>query len=294
MRKIIMIISTLILASQLMAENYRIISTKNGKDVSIRSWAKELAKSDVVFFGEKHDDPTLHSLQRQLLPVLHKQQKRLIVSFEMFERDVQSVIDAYLKDELTEAEFLQQSRPWGNYDPDYRSLLEYAKRENLKVLAANIPREYASRVVRSGTEFLESLSPEEQKLMAKEISAPAGTYKESFLQTMGLVTAHGMPGDANVMDRLFYAQCMKDDTMAESIKLALEANPKHKVIHFNGDFHSRSYLGTVERLKNRLPKLRIKLISYEFSPDIASYVLPDQATRIADYLIVLPEGREEE
>lgn len=294
MRKIIMIVCTLILASQLMAENYRIISTKTGKDRSVRSMAKDLAKADVVFFGEKHDDPTIHSLQRQLLPVLHKYQKRLIVSFEMFERDVQSVINAYLKDEMTEEEFLIQSRAWGNYDPDYKSLLEYAKRENLRVLAANIPREYASRVVRSGSEFLETLSPEEKALMAKEISAPPGSYKDSFLHTMGLVTEHGMPGDANVMDRLFYAQCMKDDTMAESIKRALDDSPKHKLIHFNGDFHSRNYLGTVERLKSRAPKLRIKTISYEFTKDLANYVLPVKAEQIADYIIVLPEGREGE
>ena len=294
MRKILMILTAAILASQLAAVNYRIISTQTGKDIDLRSMAKDLSKSDVVFFGEKHDDAIIHSLQRQLLPSLHKNQKRLILSFEMFERDVQSAVDAYLKGEITEAEFLQQSRPWGNYDPDYKSLLEYAKREGLPVVAANIPREYASRVVRNGSEFLETLSPAEKALMAREISAPPGSYKDSFLHTMGMVTAHGMPGDANVMDRLFYAQCMKDDTMAESIKMALDAHPKYMLIHYNGDFHSRSYLGTVERLKSRNPKLRIKIISYEFTDELGSFVLAPKAEEIADYIIVLPETRDEE
>ncbi|HOH46975.1 MAG TPA: ChaN family lipoprotein, partial [Candidatus Cloacimonadota bacterium] len=209
----------------------------------------------------------------------------------MFERDVQSWMDSYLSGEISEEEFLHEARPWSNYDPDYRPLVEFAKANNLKVLAANIPRHIASQVVRYGTDSLAQLSDEERGWMAEQITATPGNYKERFLQSMELDMAHGMPGDQNVMDRLFYAQCMKDDTMAESIVRSLQANPRYKLIHFNGDFHSRAYLGTVERVKSRYPRVRIAVISPQYTDSIASFSFDRSLQSEADFLIVkAPEG----
>lgn len=290
MRKILVTMMILFGISLASGEDYRIISTRTGKDVSIKSMAKQLAKSDVVFFGEKHDDPIIHSVQHKLLPLLQKNKKKLIVSFEMFERDVQPIIDRYLAGEIDKDEFLRSSRPWGNYETDYQPLIEYAREHALPALAANIPREYASKVVRNGTEFLETLSDAEKGYIAAEITAIPGSYRDNFLQTMNLMTDHGMPGDQNVMDRLFYAQCMKDDTMAESIVRALKAHPGYKLIHFNGDFHSQFYLGTVERVRNRAPQLKLAVISYVLTPDPASYKLSDAEAYQGDFLIVITDN----
>ncbi len=287
MRKILSMIFILSSLALLSGENYRIVSTKTGKTVSVKAMVKELSKSDVIFFGEKHDDPVIHSLQQMVLPVLYKQRKNLIVSFEMFERDVQPVVDAYLKGEITQEEFLAQSRPWGNYATDYAPLLEFAKSNGLKVLAANVPREYAGKVNRNGTDFLANLSESEKAMIAVKITTMPGSYKDHFLQTMSLMTDHGMPGDVNFMDRLFFAQCMKDDTMAESIVRALEASPKSRIIHFNGDFHSQYYLGTVERVKSRAPHLRLAVISYLFTENPGVYRLSSDDQTKGDFIIIL-------
>jgi hypothetical protein len=61
--------------------------------------------------------------------------------------------------------------------------------------------------------------------------------------------------------RSFSAQVLRDDTMAESIARHLQANPGRKVIHLDGNFHSASGLGTVERLKLRVPELRLAVIN---------------------------------
>ena len=275
--------------SLLMGQNYRIISSRNGRDVSLTELARQLSRFDIVFFGEIHDDSTIHEIQSQVLRALHRRSPRLIVSFEMFERDVQSWMDSYLAGEISEEEFLHEARPWSNYETDYRPLVEYAKATNLKLLAANIPRQIASQVVRYGTDSLAGLSEEERTWMAEQISATPGNYKERFLQTMELDMAHGMPGDQNVMDRLYYAQCMKDDTMAESIVRAVRANPRFKLIHFNGDFHSRAYLGTVERVRSRHPRARIAVISPQYTDDIAGFSFDRALRSEADFLIVKRE-----
>jgi hypothetical protein len=53
--------------------------------------------------------------------------------------------------------------------------------------------------------------------------------------------------------------------MAEAIYNYLMINKKNSVIHFNGDFHSRSYMGTVQKLKDRDPKLRIAVIFPQYT-----------------------------
>ncbi|MEF3694831.1 MAG: ChaN family lipoprotein [Candidatus Cloacimonadota bacterium] len=289
MRKILLMILLLPSLGLLFGQQYRIISSRNGRDISLNELAKQLNRYDLIFFGEIHDDTALHEIQAQVLSALHRRQSRLIVSFEMFERDVQSWIDSYLAGEIAEAEFLHESRPWSNYETDYRPLLEFAKSNHLKVLAANIPRQIASQVVRYGTNSLAELSEEERGWIAEQITATPGDYKERFLQTMQLDMAHGEPGDQNVMDRLFYAQCMKDDTMAESIVQALRANPRHKLIHFNGDFHSRAFLGTVERVRSRHPRARIAVISPEYTENLAGFSFDPALRSEADFLIVKTE-----
>jgi uncharacterized iron-regulated protein len=64
-----------------------------------------------------------------------------------------------------------------------------------------------------------------------------------------------------MIKKSFAAQVLRDDTMAESIAMHLQANPGRKVLHLDGNFHSASHLGTVERLKLRMPELKIAVIN---------------------------------
>jgi uncharacterized iron-regulated protein len=67
--------------------------------------------------------------------------------------------------------------------------------------------------------------------------------------------------DAAMIERMYQAQCVKDETMAESIASAAQAAPGALVIHYNGAFHSDYRLGTAARTKQRLPKANIKVVS---------------------------------
>ena len=56
-----------------------------------------------------------------------KERRPVALSLEMFERDVQTVLDEYLAGLISERHFLLSSRPWKNYETDYRPLVEYAR-----------------------------------------------------------------------------------------------------------------------------------------------------------------------
>lgn len=290
MMRTLLIIPLILMMGMLNAQSATIIASKNGKEITLERLTKELGKYDVIFFGEYHDNATIHDLQSRILPLMYAANPRLILSFEMFERDVQADLNSYLGDCIDEDEFLERSRPWPNYPTDYRSLVEFAKAHDLPAIAANIPRRLAGLVARNGIDALRGLSNDDQVLMAVSVSAPEGAYKDKFIATMQANGMHGNGGDNEMYERLFFAQCMKDDTMAESIAQYREVYPKHKIIHFNGDFHSREFLGTVERLKSRMPKTKIAVIS----PQFASDPLPKKLKTIANYIIMLPDDAVEE
>ena len=65
---------------------------------------------------------------------------------------------------------------------------------------------------------------------------------------------------------------------------------KHTIAHFNGDFQSNRYLGTVERLKKRMPKLKIAVIS----PVYAGAETQVKPREQADFIIELYQDEEEE
>lgn len=119
--------------------------------------AAKLGDAEVIFVGENHNDPVAHHLEHEILAAVHRAKGKVALSLEMFECDVQPVLDGYLAGLFTESHFLKSSRPWPRYDSDYRPMVEYAKENGLPVIAANAPRRIVNLVSRKGPEALKEL-----------------------------------------------------------------------------------------------------------------------------------------
>jgi uncharacterized iron-regulated protein len=61
--------------------------------------------------------------------------------------------------------------------------------------------------------------------------------------------------------RFYQAQCVKDETMAESIVRSRGDAGAPLIIQYNGEFHSDFGEGTAARVKRRLPGARLLVIS---------------------------------
>ena len=65
----------------------------------------DIAKADVLFVGEEHDDANTHRLESAVLEGLARRRtERIIVGLEMFERDVQESLDHFGMGNLPEAD----------------------------------------------------------------------------------------------------------------------------------------------------------------------------------------------
>jgi uncharacterized iron-regulated protein len=228
----------------------------------------ELAAADVVLVGEQHDDANTHRLERAVLEGLRRRGVLAVVSLEMFERDVQPTLDAYLAGRIDETAFLAEARPWPRYATDYRPLVEFAARERWPVIAANVPRKYAAAVAKAGLSALAELTPAERAMVARDLECPLDGYFERFRESMG-----GHPSDPSAVsdderratvERYYFAQCVKDETMAESIAAALGergADRRGPIVHYNGAFHSDFGAGVAARVRRRLPASRVAIVS---------------------------------
>ena len=247
----------------------RVFDTRTRSFTDFEAMLAELAHADVVLVGEQHDDANTHRLETALLEGLARRNGPRWVSLEMFERDVQPAVDAYVGGRTTEEDFLKASRPWPRYATDYRSLVELAKDRSWPVIAANVPRRYASEVAKGGLAPLAALPPGERALIATDLQCPKDAYFDRFALTMGdhpgsgNGTADGDAAQRATIERYYLSQCVKDETMAESIAapFAHHESGIGTVVHFTGAFHSDFGAGTAERVRRRLPGLRVVVLA---------------------------------
>lgn len=238
---------------------------------SVAEAAAELANYDVVFIGEAHGHPGNHLAQMQLFEQIYRHAPELTLSMEQFNRDAQQVVDEYLAGEIGEWTLRKKGSAWDNYGSSYRPLVNFAKRQQLPVLAAEVPVHIVACVGKQGAGYLDTLSDLERSYAASElnIDTDSGYFKKyakfvSGSATHGKSASHDETESEGISPQVlnsYTGQVLRDDTMAETIFWHMEKNPGRKVVHLNGSFHSDSFMGTVERLKLRAPSLKIAVVS---------------------------------
>jgi len=268
---ILMLAMTMINSAQANTENFRIYDAK-GNPAAFEDILNAIGKTEVVFLGEQHDDATAHALQMQIFKAVFEKygkEKRVALSMEMFERDVQTALDEYLKGFISETHFVSSSRAWGNYKTDYRPLVEFAKENKLDVIASNAPRRYVNMVTRLGRESLNQLSKDAKKWLAPlPYGEASDAYAKKFNALMGAATDSNTPAKHNPM---LASQSLWDATMAFSISEYLKQQKKAIVVHLNGSFHTENRLGTIDHLLKYRPKARSIVVTMRYEDDFKTF-----------------------
>lgn len=251
-------------------KNYRIYSVKLGKEISLDDIVKDMDSYDVLFFGEEHNDSVTHFLEQSMLRLLYNRYgSNTALSMEMFERDVQPVMNEYLKGFIREKHFVKDARAWNNYH-DYRPMVEFAKDKGLDVVCANAASRYSNLAGRRGQKALEEL-PEESKGFFAPVpyDTAEGAYYEKLTglpqHTAGTTTdtakAKANPMAAMGGFDLVVAQSLWDATMAYSIAEYRKHSKEKKILQVNGSFHSDEGFAAVTQLKKYSRKTRSLVIS---------------------------------
>jgi uncharacterized iron-regulated protein len=259
---------------------YNLFSNKD-KDTKYKRLLKDAAKADIILFGELHNNPINHWLQLELTKDLHKIfGEDLVLAAEMFEADNQLLLDEYLSGTIRQRNFEAEAKLWNNYSTDYKPLVEFAKENNLKFVASNIPRRYAAVVHQRGFEGLDDLQDE-----AKRYIAPLPVLYDAELPGYkGMLEMMSGMGGGHANSNLPKAQAIKDATMAHFI--LKNRQPGQVVLHYHGTYHSNNYEGIYWYLKKLDPDLNILTIATVEQDEIDS--LEEENSGLADYTICIP------
>ena len=249
---------------------------KNGMKVSYGKLLKASLKTQVVLFGEYHNNSVSHWMQLELTKDVAAKTP-VVLGAEMIEADNQTQLNQYLKGEIDQKKLDSTARLWKNYPTDYKPLVDFAKDNNFDFIATNIPRRYASMVSKKGFEALETLKSEEKTWIAPQ-PIPYDASLPGYVEMMKMMGDHTSPNMPK-------AQASKDATMAYFINRNLKANSVFT--HYNGTFHSDNFDGINWYLKTYNPTIEIVTISTVEQKDISK--LEKENYNKADFILVIDE-----
>lgn len=274
-------------------KNYRVYSVNLQKEVSLDSIVSDMKNRDVLFYGEEHNDSVTHYLEALLLQKMFTRYGNgVALSLEMFDRDVQPVMNEYLGGYLRGKTFTKDARVWSNYK-DYRPMIEFAKEKQLNVICANAPGRYSNLAGRKGQAALKELPTVSKQFFAPlPYDTATGAYHEKLFEMSGhtpTATNDTTKPKAPVMTmgnfNLVTAQSLWDATMAYSISQHLKQHRGGKVMQVNGRFHSDEGFAVVQRLKSYSPKAKVLIVSTG-SDDTFPNIDWSKHKHLGDYIII--------
>lgn len=268
-----------------------IIYNSEGEKIPYSQMIAGLMNHDVCLFGEFHDDPISHWLEKMVTKeVLKEKGANLILGGEMWETDQQLLMDELLSGLIDKKSYSQAAVNWPNFK-DYKPLIGIALKNNLQFVCTNIPRRYANIIYKKGENYLDSLPEEayrylpplpihfdlEQPAYAKMLNVFASDEKNNRNSVGPMGNFKG--------ENLVKAQAIKDATMAHNILKYWEKGKYF--MHYNGVFHSKGQQGIYFYLKYYNPEVDVVTISVARQESVLE-LLPENNT--ANYNIIVQKN----
>ena len=240
-------------APELIAQTSKPVQPGDADSTSHSEILEAIAPSQVVYLAETHNDPADHIAQLAIIKHLDKQGD-IAIGLEMFQRPFQSVLNAYIAGEITEAELIDESEyetRWGFDWAFYAPILRYAKANQIPLLALNTPAEITRKVAVSGLQSLEG-SELTHIPPISDIYLGSDEYEATIRDVF---SAHGDMGHSMSFENFFAAQVLWDETMAERVAQSIEAEPNRQVIVLAGEAHILYDYGIPSRVARRVSQV---------------------------------------
>ena len=264
----------------------RIIDLETGEAIDFTDLINKLKPVDVIFVGEVHNNPEHHLIQVQLLQALMaRYAPPLAVAMEFFDTTRQPVLDQFMSGDLDETAFLEQvdwKNSWRFPYHLYRPILWVSHDKGTALLGINAPNAVVKKVARSG---LEGLTPEERNQVARDIDLDNKAHREYLCSIFKQHPFKKNPKHSvENFDHFYQAQCVWDETMAETIAEYMKAHGG-KMVVFTGNGHIMNKFGIPDRVLRRVD---VKTAT------IVLYPLTERTTinkRLADYVWLTSDGK---
>jgi len=263
-----------------------ILHTATGHYIDQQQLFSSLTRYPLVYVGELHDNPASHRLQLEILKAMQARHPgQVALGMEMFNNEQQVALDQWVAGELSEKEFLRESRWFENWGSDfelYRELLEFSREQQIPVIGLNVPKALGRKVSMTPLDQLDSETREQ--LPEMDMSDP---YQRMMIEE--IFGAHG--AGAPMVESFFRRQTLWDEAMAATVADYMREHPGRHMVIIAGGWHVEYGFGIPRRVHRRLPLPYVLVGGYNLViPDekrdqLMDVQMPDFPMRAVDYLV---------
>lgn len=225
-----------------------ILHTATGHYINQQELFASLVHYPLVYVGEQHDNPASHRLQLEILKAMQARYPgQVALGMEMFNNGQQAALDRWVTGELSEKEFLRESRWLENWSTDfelYRELLEFSRDQKIPVIGLNVPKALGRKVSMTPLDKLDHETRE--KLPEMDMSDP---YQRAMIEKIFAVHEAGPP----IVESFFRRQTLWDEAMAAAVADYMREHPDHHMVIIAGGWHVSYGFGVPRRVHRRLP-----------------------------------------
>jgi uncharacterized iron-regulated protein len=219
-----------------------------GLKLSFEGMMGMVSAGRVVYVGEAHSNVHSHRIQLEIIRELERRSPgKVAIGMEMFREPQQESLDRWTKGDLSEHEFLRESRWYDNWNSSfgyYRDILHFARDKGIDVVALNPPKEL-QQLVGMGHPL-----PEEMETQLPEIDS-SDPYQRAMVEAV-----YGAHEGAEKMQETFLrVQLLWEENMAEQIAgyLASSRGEGKIMVVIAGGAHVQHGYGVPKRVLRRLP-----------------------------------------
>lgn len=199
-------------------------------EISLEQAAGKFPSPGIVYVGEFHDNAAHHAAQLAVIQSLDKGKRPLAVGLEMFQHIEQSLLDAWIAQELSEDEMRRAfARNWSKDWYLYQDIFLYCRDRGIPMVGLNVPRSITRKVARKG---FEALTQEEIGKLPPIVCRVDRDYEAFLRRVLG---SHGSDSDFR---RFCEAQLVWDTAMAIYALEYLKNHPERTVVVLCGMIHA--------------------------------------------------------
>ena len=232
----------------------------------------QLQDARVVFVGETHTRYDHHLVQLEVLRHLYQKNPEIALGVEWFQQPFQQHLDDYIAGKISEKEMLFRTEYFSRWKYNYRHyrpILQFARENNIPVIALNTPRELTKALAHAEPDDL----PEDLKAhLPADYDWSDKAYEKHLRDIFEL-----HPEYKGEFDNFLRSQLTWDESMAERAAQYLQTHPQSRMLVLAGSGHIMHGWGIPNRIKRRIDVEQFSILVSEdyltVTSDIADYLV---------------------
>ncbi len=264
--------SPYLLSAEKINEQVEIVSAakKTGRTLTLKQLAQEIKNNQVIYIGENHDNSSHHLVQLYIIKTLYNQNKRIAIGMEMFQSKFQDVVNEYIFGNMSEQQFLDKTeynKRWGYDYSLYKPIIDFAKTNNIPVIALNIECEVIKDISKKG---ISKLHASDLNKLPKHIDFTNNKYRKFLYK----IFKDHPNQNKKAFEQFYSIQLVWDEYMAERIDSFLRQNKEYQVVILAGNGHIVHGYGIPQRLfkRNKIAYTAI-LNDVEYEKEISDFII---------------------